>query len=139
LTSPPIETSVDPESWKRIPLFEETLLLAAEGMVTLTALKWTGVSPTIGNLVEATTVRAGAGAAGAVSPAAWVASAAAQNTKLPIVMDRMSLSRTKVHLQQKQDLIGEKIGAAHYGLVYARTLHSQIPHSVLPRADEVIQ
>ena len=71
--------------------------------------------------------------------AAWVASAAAQNKKPPIVMDRMSLSRTKVHLQQKQNLIGEKIGAAHCGLVYARTLHSQIPHSVLPRADEVIQ
>jgi hypothetical protein len=61
-------------------------------MVTLTALKWTGVSPTVGNWVEATTVRAVAGAAGGVCPAAGAASAAAQTKKLAIVVDRMWLS-----------------------------------------------
>ena len=84
-------------------MVEETLLLAPEGMVTLTALKWTGVSPTIGNLVEATTVRAVAGAGGGVCPAAGAASAAAQTKNLPIVMDRMCLSlNTFVLIASKQ-------------------------------------
>ena len=41
-----------------MPSAEETLLPVPAGRVTLTALKWTGVSPSIGNLVAATTVRA---------------------------------------------------------------------------------
>src|SRR5437588_5071628 len=61
-------------------------------MVTLTALKWIGVSPTAGSLVEATTVRAVAGAGGGVCPMAGTANAAAQTRRLPIAMDRMSLS-----------------------------------------------
>ena len=60
----------------------ETLLLAPEGIVTLTALKWTGVSPTAGNLVEATTVLAVAGAAGGLCPAAGTQSATAQTNEL---------------------------------------------------------
>jgi hypothetical protein len=76
-------------------LDEETLLLAPEGMVTLTALKWTGVSPSVGNLVDATTVRAVAGAGGGVWPAAEAASAAAHTRKLPMVVDRMGLSLSK--------------------------------------------
>jgi hypothetical protein len=79
-------------------LVEETLLLAPDGMVTLTTLKWTGVSPTVGSLVEATTVRAVAGAAGGVCPAALAASAAAQIMNLEIVVDRMWLSLTKFNL-----------------------------------------
>ena len=78
-----------------MPLLEETLLLAPEGMVTLTALKWTGVSPSVGNLVEATTVRVAAGAGGGVWPAAEAASAAAHTRKLPIVVARMWLSLNK--------------------------------------------
>src|SRR6266576_154551 len=72
-----------------MPLLEETLLLAPEGMVTLTALKWTGVSPIVGNLVEATTVRVGAGAAAGVCPPAGTASAAAQSKNPPSVVDRI--------------------------------------------------
>jgi hypothetical protein len=79
-------------------LVDETLLLAPEGMVTLTALKWTGASPTVGNLVEATTVRAVAAAAGGVCPAAGVASAAAQTKKLAIVVDRIWLSLNQLIL-----------------------------------------
>src|SRR2546426_5055422 len=67
-------------------------------MVTLTALKWTGVSPTDGSLVEATTVRAVDGAGGGVCPAAGAASTAAQIRKLPSVVDRMSLSLNEVIL-----------------------------------------
>ena len=83
-------------------MVEETLLVAPEGMVTLTALKWTGVSPTVGNLVEATTVRAVAGAAGGVCPAAGAASVAAQTKKLPIIVDRMWLSFNKFILSQSE-------------------------------------
>src|SRR5215471_8666645 len=75
-----------------IPLVAETLLLAPEGMVTVTALKWTGVFPTVGNLAEATTVRPVAGAAGGVCPAAAVASATVQTKNVPIGVDRMWLS-----------------------------------------------
>src|SRR5437870_12803543 len=67
-------------------------------MVTLTALKWTGVSPTDGSLVEATTVRAVDGAGGGVCPTAGAASTAAQTRKLPSVVDRMSLSLNEVIL-----------------------------------------
>jgi hypothetical protein len=83
-----------------MPSDEVTLLLAPAGMVTLTALKWTGVSPTVGNLVEATTVRAVAGTAGGVCPAAGAASAAAQTKNLPIVVDRMCLSLNKFILSR---------------------------------------
>ena len=89
-----------------MPLFEETLLLAPDGMVTLTALKWTGVSPTVGNLVAATTVRALAGAAGSVCPAAMAANATEQAKNVPIEVARMWLSVNKVHLRSKQDLTG---------------------------------
>jgi hypothetical protein len=68
-------------------------------MVTLTALKWTGVSVTVRNLAEATTVRAVAGEAGGVCPAAVAASAAAQTKSVPIAVDRMLLSLNKVPLQ----------------------------------------
>src|SRR2546423_14347181 len=78
-----------------MPLLEETPLLAPDGMVTLTALKWTGVSPSVGNLVEATTVRVAAGAGGGVWPAAEAASAAAHTRKLPIVVARMWPSLNK--------------------------------------------
>jgi hypothetical protein len=61
-------------------------------MVTVTALKWTGVSPTVGNLAEATTVRAVAGAAAGVCPAAVVANATVQTKNVPIGVDRMWLS-----------------------------------------------
>src|SRR5438552_4680785 len=83
-----------------MPLVEETLLLAPEGMVTLTALKWTGVSPTVGNLVEATTVRAVAGAAGGVCPRAGAASAATQTKKPPMVVGCMWLSLNKFILSE---------------------------------------
>ena len=76
-------------------MLEEKLLLAPEGMVTLTALKWIGVSPTVGNLVEATIVRAVAGTAGGVCPAAGAASAAVQTKNVPMVTDRMGLSLNK--------------------------------------------
>src|SRR5438105_12279744 len=76
-------------------LLEETPLHAPDGMVTLTALKWTGVSPSVGNLVEATTVRVAAGAGGGIWPAAEAASAAAHTRKLPIVVARMWFSSNK--------------------------------------------
>jgi hypothetical protein len=69
-------------------LVDETLLLAPGGIVTLTALKLTGVSPTVGNFVEATTVRTVGAAADGVCPAVGVASAT-QTKILPIVVDRM--------------------------------------------------
>lgn len=78
-------------------LVEETLLLAPWGIVTLTALKCIGVSPTAGNLAEATNVRVVAGAAGGVCPAAGTVSAA-QTRRLPIVVDRMWLSLNELVL-----------------------------------------
>src|SRR2546422_492502 len=77
LTCPATVTSVVPESWYTIPLVDETLLLAPEGMVRLTALKWTGASPSRGNLVAATDVRTVAGGAGGFCPAAGAISATA--------------------------------------------------------------
>src|SRR6476620_8674498 len=104
-----------------MPLVEETVLLAPEGMVTLTALKWTGASPTVGNLAEATTVRAVGGAAGGVCPAAVAASAAAQTRNVAIGVARMWLSVNKF-IRITQDLIGGQILDEHRGLVYASPL-----------------
>src|SRR2546429_8156054 len=78
-----------------MPLLEETLLLAPEGMVTLTALKWTGVSPSVANLVEATTVRVAAGAGGGVWPAAEAASAGPHTRKPPVFGARLAASLYK--------------------------------------------
>ena len=89
-------------------MVEETLLLAPEGMVTVTTLKWSGVSTTVGNLVEATTVRAVAGEAGGVCPAAVAASAAAQTKNVAIGVARMWLSVSKFILIRSRIRFADK-------------------------------
>src|SRR5260370_30277919 len=89
LTSPATVTSVDPETWYTIPWVDETLLLIPEGMVTLTALKWTGASPSNGNLVEATAVRTAAGGVGGFCPAAGAMNAAAHTNRHRTVVNCM--------------------------------------------------
>src|SRR6185437_15335043 len=68
-------------------------------IVTRTTLKCIGVSPTVANLVEATTVRVVAGAAGGVCPAAGTVSAA-QTRRLPIIVDRIRLSLNELVLSR---------------------------------------
>src|SRR5438105_10369981 len=103
-----------------MPSLEETLLLAPEGRVTLTALKWTGVSPSIGNLVEATTVRVVAGAGAGVWPAAEAASAAVHTRKHPIVVARMWLSLNKfIRIDDAPDVSRHAFVASTIALAHA--------------------
>src|SRR5258705_13533044 len=66
-----------------MPLAAETPLFSPGGRVTLTALKWSGTSVTVGSLVAATTVRVIAGAAGGVCAAPRAGGAPAPGQKNP--------------------------------------------------------
>jgi hypothetical protein len=75
-------------------LAAETLLFWPDGIVTLTALKWSGTSVTVDSLAAAMTVRVIAGGAGVVCAAAEVPSAIApsESDSVPIVLNRMMAS-----------------------------------------------
>src|SRR5713226_10068239 len=75
-------------------------LLSPGIRVTLTALKWSGTSVTVGSLVAATTVRVIAGGAGVVCAALEVGSAIAPSNNSPVVLNCMVAS-------QVQRIIGE--------------------------------
>src|SRR6266550_7212392 len=61
----------------------------------LTALKWTGTSVTVGNLVAATTVRVIAGAAGVVCAVPEAGSAIAPSSNSPVVLNCMTASQVQ--------------------------------------------
>src|SRR5882724_700158 len=77
-----------------MPLPAETPLFSPGGRVTLTALKWSGASVTVGSLVAATTVRVIAGAA-VVCAAAEAGSAIALSNSSPVVLNCMTASRVQ--------------------------------------------
>src|SRR6266446_3773526 len=76
-----------------MPFAAETLLFPPGGIVTLSALKWSGPSTTLGSLVAAITVRAIVDGGGGVCAAAERAArtAVAHNTS-PVVQNRMGAS-----------------------------------------------
>jgi ascorbate-specific PTS system EIIC-type component UlaA len=77
-------------------LAAETLLFSPDGIVTLTALKKSGTSVTVGSLAAAITVRVIAGGAGVVCAAAEAPSAIAPSESasdsVPVVLNRMMAS-----------------------------------------------
>jgi hypothetical protein len=75
-----------------MPLAAETLLCSPGGSVTLTTLKWSGTSVTVGSLVAATTVRVMADGAGVVCAVAEAASAIAPSSSIPVGLNRMMAS-----------------------------------------------
>src|SRR5271167_2593536 len=74
-----------------MPLAGKGALFSPGVRVTLTALKWSGTSVTVGSLVAATTVRVIAGGAGVVCAAAEAASAIAPSST-PVVLNRIMTS-----------------------------------------------
>jgi hypothetical protein len=74
-------------------LAAETPLFSPGGRVTLTALKKSGTSVTLGSLVAATTVRVIAGGAGVVCAAAGAASAIAPSSSIPVILNRKMTSQ----------------------------------------------
>src|SRR6266702_8131320 len=78
-----------------MPLAAETPLFSPGGRVTLTALKWSGTSVTVGSLVAATTVRVIADGAGAVCAAPEVGSAIAPSNNSPVVLNCMIASQVQ--------------------------------------------
>jgi hypothetical protein len=77
-----------------MPLPAATPLLSPGGRVTLTALKWSGISVTPGSFVEAITVRVVAGGAGVVCAEAVAARAIPPSTITPVVLYRMMVSHS---------------------------------------------
>src|SRR5260370_26977274 len=77
-----------------MPLAAKAPLFSPGIRVILTALKWSGTSVTVGNLVAATTVRVIAGGAGVVCAVAE-ASATAPSSCIPIVLNHMIASQFK--------------------------------------------
>src|SRR6266480_4925373 len=79
-----------------MPLAAETPLFSPDGRVTLTTLKWSGASVTVGSLVAATTVRVIAGGAVVVvcaAPEAGTAIAPSNNS--PVVLNCMIASQVQ--------------------------------------------
>jgi hypothetical protein len=76
-----------------MPLVGKGALLSPGVRVTLTALKWSGTSVTVGNLVAATTVRVIAGGAGVVCAVAEAANATAPSNCIPVVLNHMIASQ----------------------------------------------
>src|SRR5216684_993292 len=83
-----------------MPLAAETLLFSPDGIVTLTALKKSGTSVTVGSLAAAMTVRVIAGGAGVVCAAAAEAPSAIAPSEsdsasdgVPVVLNRMMASQ----------------------------------------------
>src|SRR6202045_4489409 len=78
-----------------MPLAAETSLFSSGWKVTLTALKWSGTSVTVGSLVAATTVRVIAGGAGVVCAVTGAGSAIAPSNSSPIVLNCMIASQVQ--------------------------------------------
>src|SRR6202790_3928488 len=83
-----------------MPVAAETSVFSYGWRVTLTALKWSGTSVTVGSLVAATTVRVIAGGAGVVCAVPGAGSAIAPSNNSPVVLNCMIAS-------QVQRIIGE--------------------------------
>src|ERR1700722_19396344 len=79
-----------------MPLAAATLLLSPGGKVTLTALKYSGTSVTVGSLVAATNARVIAGGAGAFCATTGAASAIVPSSSIPVVLNRMMASQRMI-------------------------------------------
>src|SRR6266568_1040209 len=79
-----------------MPAAPKKLVAAPGGMVTLTALKWSGTATTVGSLVAATRVRVIAGEAGVVCAAAGPARAAVPRSTIPIALKYIITSKSKL-------------------------------------------
>src|ERR1700741_432464 len=75
-----------------MPLAGETPLFWSGGRVTLTALKWSGASVTVGSLVPATTVRVTAGEVGVVCAVPEAGNTIAPSNSSPVVLNCMIAS-----------------------------------------------
>src|SRR5712671_506870 len=78
-----------------MPLAAKAPLFSPGIRVTLTALKWSGTSVTVGNLVAATTVRVIAGGAGVVCAVPEAGSAIAPSNSSPVVLNCMIASQVQ--------------------------------------------
>src|SRR6202051_5403243 len=78
-----------------MPLAANAPLFSPGVRVTLTALKWSGSSVTVGSLVAATTVRVIAGGAGVVCAVPEAPSAIAPSNSSPVVLNRMIASQVQ--------------------------------------------
>src|ERR1700716_2609240 len=76
-------------------LAAETLLFSPDGRVTLTALKYSGTSVTVGSLVAAITVRVIAGGAGVVCAVPEAGSAIAPSNSSAVVLNCMIASQVQ--------------------------------------------
>src|SRR5271166_2904077 len=76
-----------------MPLAAKGLLFSPGVRVTLTALKWSGTSVTVGSLVAATTVRVIAGGVGVVCAVPEAGSAIAPSNSSPVVLNCMIASQ----------------------------------------------
>src|ERR1700675_1547408 len=76
-----------------MPLAAETSLFSSGWRVTLTALKWSGTSVTVGSLLAATTVRVIVGGAGVVCAIPEAGSAIAPSNSSPVVLNCMIASQ----------------------------------------------
>src|SRR6266699_1595929 len=82
-----------------MPLAAETPLFSPGGRVTLTALKWSGTSVTVGSLAAATTVRVIADGAGVVCAVPEAGSAIAPSNSSPVVLNCMIASQVQRIIQ----------------------------------------
>src|SRR5271166_5853271 len=78
-----------------MPLAAKGLLFSPGVRVTLTALKWSGTSVTVGSLVAATTVRVIAGGVGVVGAVPEAGSAIAPSNSSPVVLNCMIASQVQ--------------------------------------------
>src|SRR4029077_20606169 len=78
-----------------MPLAAKAPLFSPGIRVTLTALKWSGTSVTVGNLAAATTVRVIAGGAGVVCAVPEAGSAIAPINSSPVVLNCMIASQVQ--------------------------------------------
>jgi hypothetical protein len=75
-----------------MPLADKAALFSPDARVIPTALKWSGTSVTVGNLVAATTVRVIADGACAVCAVAEAASATAPSSSIAVLLNHMIAS-----------------------------------------------
>src|SRR6266700_5702318 len=78
-----------------MPLAAETPLFSPDGRVTLTTLKWSGTSVTVGSLVAATAVRVIAGGPVVVCAAPEAGTAIAPSNNSPVVLNCMIASQVQ--------------------------------------------
>src|SRR6516162_7361474 len=88
-----------------MPSPADTLLFSPGCRATFTALKWSGASITVDNLVAATTVRVIADGAGVVCAAPGAGSAIAPSNRIPLVLNCMTASQLKGHHTRSRRLL----------------------------------